>query len=60
MREKSTREIMDAAGKIGKLFPPSFVPMPDGKTIFEDYPDRAAKQLYIKAVSRSLIMGHSY
>jgi hypothetical protein len=51
MRGKSAREILDAAGKIGKLFPPSFVPMPDEKIVFDDYPSRAQKQLYIKAVS---------
>jgi hypothetical protein len=56
MRAKSAREIMDAAGKLGKLFPPPFVPMPDEKTVFGDYPSRAEKQLYIKAVSISHVI----
>jgi cholinesterase len=56
MRKKSIGEIIEGAGKIGKWFPPAFVPMPDGKIAFDDYPARVAKGQYIKAVSSALMM----
>ena len=53
MRSKSTAEIQKAAKDIPRQgsFPPLFAPIVDEKVVFEDYFDRGAKGLFIKAVS---------
>jgi hypothetical protein len=49
MRSKSVEDMTKATRVIGSGFPPSFVPMPDGKIVFDDYPSRTEKGLFIKA-----------
>jgi hypothetical protein len=54
MRSKSIQEVQKAAKGIpSSAFPPTFVPVTDGKVVFADYNDRADKGLFIKAVSHA-------
>lgn len=48
MRAKNTSEIINGAKALGSGFPPKFVPIPDGKVAFDDYPQRMEKGLFVK------------
>ena len=48
MRSKSLTEIIDGVESLGTGYPPTFVPMPDGKVVFDNYPSRMAQGQFIK------------
>jgi hypothetical protein len=53
MRGKSIQDVQKAAKGLPSGFPPTFVPIPDGKVAFDDYYERGERGLFIKAVSKS-------
>ncbi|KAF2396160.1 alpha/beta-hydrolase [Trichodelitschia bisporula] len=49
MSTKSTKDIIAGAKSLGSGFPPKFVPVPDERIAFSDYPARGAAGKFIKA-----------